>query len=518
MAITEIIPIIETVNKIIRLAAYCRVSSDSTDQLHSFATQIRYYKDFEQKNPQYKLVDIYADEGITGTSMENRDELKRLIRDCQKGLIDRVIVKSVSRMARNTQELLTIVRVLKDCGVSVYFEKEGIDTDKINSELIVTFPGMAAQQESEAISGNLRWSYKKRMESGEFNTTSPAYGFNLVNGELVINEVEAEVVRRIFDLYLRGIGKQTIAKMLTEEGIKRRDGSTKWHINSVGYILGNERYIGDALLQKKYTTDILPFRRLRNNGERPKYYIENANPAIIDKKTFEAVQRLKTSRQIPERKTKVTNPLTGTVKCGDCGRLFRRMNQGKNPIPIWICNGRAKYDTDCGKIQISEVRIHDAFVRMLSKLKDNSEMLLGTLIKDIATLQSKTCLNGDRIKEIDKEIADLSAQNLVIVRLHTSGFLPPADYSAQISEIDSKIKMLRSERKKKLSEDTDDDQLDSIRELLDIVKEYEPSYNFDAELYRQIVKSITVVSNCEIRFRLIGGIEFTERINEKSEV
>ena len=516
MAITEIISIIETVNKIIRLAAYCRVSSDSEDQQHSFATQIRYYKEFERNNPQYQLVDIYADEGITGTSMENRDELKRLIRDCKKGLIDRVIVKSVSRMARNTQELLTIIRVLKDCGVSVYFEKEGIDAEKINSELIVTFPGMAAQQESEAISGNLRWSYKKRMESGEFNTTSPAYGFNLENGELVINETEAEIVRRIFNLYLSGIGKQTIAKMLTQEGVMRRNGSTKWHTSTVGYILSNERYIGDALLQKQYTTDTLPFRRLRNHGEKQKYYVENANPAIIDRKTFETVQCLNESRKSTESKKPDTNPLTGTIKCGDCGRMFRRMNRGNKTV--WMCNGRSKDYSDCAMERISEASIHESFVRMLWKLKDNSQMLLGTLIKDIETLQSKASNNGDRIKEIDKEIADLSAQNLVIVRLHTSGVLPSADYSAQISEIDAKIKMLRAERKKRLSEDVEDQQLDSIRELLDIVNEYEPSYEFNAELYRQTVENITVISNSEIRFRLIGGIEFTERISNKNEV
>lgn len=197
----------------IRLAAYCRVSSDSEDQLHSFAAQIRYYKDYERRHPQYRLVDIYADEGITGTCMDKRDDLHRLIRDCKKGLIDRIIVKSVSRFARNTQELLATIRFLKDIGVSVYFEEQGIDTDKLNSEMIVTFPGMAAQQESESISGNMRWSYKKRMESGDFNCCAPAYGFDLIDGNLVINETEAVVVRRIFSMYLQGYGKQAIADL-----------------------------------------------------------------------------------------------------------------------------------------------------------------------------------------------------------------------------------------------------------------------------------------------------------------
>ena len=163
----------------LRLAPYCRVSSDSADQLHSFAAQIRYYSDYAKKHPEYQLVDIYADEGI-------------------------IIVKSVSRMARNTEELLVMIRMFKDIGVSVYFEEQGIDTEKLNMEMIVTFPGMAAQQESVNISGNLRWSYQKRMQSGNFNCTCPAYGFDLKDGELVINETEAAVIRRIFDLYLQG--------------------------------------------------------------------------------------------------------------------------------------------------------------------------------------------------------------------------------------------------------------------------------------------------------------------------
>ena len=206
-AITEITSSQQTAN-VIRLAPYCRVSSDSEDQLHSFAAQIQYYTEYAQRNPQYQLVDIYADEGITGTSMEKRDDFHRLMRDCKKGLIDRIIVKSVSRFARNTEELLATLRMLSEIGVSVYFEENAIDTAMMNSEMIVTFPGMSAQQESISISENMRWSYKKRMESGEFNCCAPAYGFSLVNGQLEINEAEAAVVQRIFSLYLHGVGKQ----------------------------------------------------------------------------------------------------------------------------------------------------------------------------------------------------------------------------------------------------------------------------------------------------------------------
>ena len=209
----------------IRLAAYCRVSSDSSDQLHSFAAQIKYYSEYCKRHPEYKFVDIYADEGVTGTSVEKRSEFRRMLRDCKKGLIDRIIVKSISRFARNTEEMLTALRALEEMGVSVYFEEQGLDTKSMNSEMFATFPGMIAQQESESISQNMRWSYKKRMESGEFNCCAPAYGFDLINGKLVVNKTEAAVIRRIFDLYLQGIGTQKIADLLGCGTVKKNDGT-----------------------------------------------------------------------------------------------------------------------------------------------------------------------------------------------------------------------------------------------------------------------------------------------------
>ena len=296
-------PTIQVTAKKIRLAPYCRVSSDSADQLHSFAAQIRYYSDFTSKHSEYELVDIYADEGITGTDMSKRDDFLRLLRDCKKGLIDRIITKSVSRFARNTEELLETLRMLKSIGVSVYFEEQGIDTNKMNMEMIVTFPGMAAQQESETISGNLRWSIRKRMESGEYNCTYPAFGFNQKNGVMTINETEAIVVRRIFDLYLQGYGLQKIAALLNAEGIPRREGQSRWYNCTVKYILKNERYMGDAVLQKKYRTDTLPYKQKNNHGERQQYYVENSNPPIISKETFLKAQEMLRSKKAPTERT-----------------------------------------------------------------------------------------------------------------------------------------------------------------------------------------------------------------------
>lgn len=421
MNITEITTVKEKADTVLRLAAYCRVSSDSKDQLHSFAAQIRYYTDYAKRHPEYRLVDIYADEGLSGTSMKKRDELNRLLRDCKKGKVDRVIVKSVSRFARNTQELLTMLRMLKELGIGVYFEEQGIDTDKLNMEMIVTFPGMAAQQESESISGNMRWSYKKRMESGEFNSCKAAYGFDLVDGKLAINEAEAVVVRRIFDLYMQGYGKQTIANMLNEEGIPRKREEGKWHHSTILYILNNERYMGDALLQKAFTTETLPFKQVTNHGEKPQYYVENANPAIVSKEVYQAAQALQKTKQGTQSSTPGGYPLSKLLLCPDCGRAFRRqMVAGK---VYWLCSGQSSGETSCQSRRVREDMVYDTFTTMVYKLHDNRSSLLGTMIHQLELMQSRSGGVHEAIYEIDKQIADLATQNHVLARLHTNGIL-----------------------------------------------------------------------------------------------
>lgn len=513
MNVTEITAVPKEENKVIRLAAYCRVSSDSADQLHSFAAQIRYYKDYEHKHPEYKLVDIYADEGLTGTSAEKRDELNRLIRDCQKGKIDRIIVKSVSRFARNTQDLLICIRMLKEIGISVYFEEQGIDTDKLNSEMIVTFPGMAAQQESESISGNMRWSYKKRMEAGEFNCCNPAYGYIMENGHLTVNESEARVVRRIFDLYLQGNGKQNIANTLNNEGVCRRYGKDKWYESTVHYILNNERYMGDALLQKSYTTETLPFKRKMNKGELPKYYVENSNPPIVSREIYQAVQTLQNSRKNVYSDSKGKYLLSKVMRCPDCGMTFRR--QIVKGTAYWLCSNKAAGMTECRPLRLRETAVYETFTMLVQKLTDNRKNLFGDLIRQAEAMQNRTSDNIDVICRIDKEIADLAAQNLIIARLHTNGVLNPAEFSAKSSEINNKISTLRTKRRQKLLEDENDAWLDTLNHLNEILESYEPCNDFDKELFGKIVVGITVNSNADLTFKLIGDVELTEEIPMK---
>ena len=510
-SITEITAKRQETAEPIRLAAYCRVSSDSDDQKHSYAAQIRHYTEYAQKNPQYTLVDIYADEGITGTSMKKRDDFNRLMQDCRKGKIDRIVVKTISRFARNTEEFLAALRMLSSLGISVLFEEQGIDTSKLNGEMIVTLPAMAAQQESVAISENIRWSYQKRMESGEFNCCCPPYGYDMEDGNLIINESEAAIIRRIFDMYLQGYGIKAITNKLNEDMILTRRKQIKWNQSTIRYILNNEKYMGDSILQKWFTSDTLPFRRIKNAGEKPKYYVENSNPAIVSRETYQAVQALQKKRKLKssgERK-KDSHVLIGMMRCAQCGRALRR--QLVDGTHYWLCTGKARGDTDCKIRRVHENEIYSAFMMMAEKLMDNRKYLITPLINQIEEMQYRTSGSQQRVKELDKEIADLGAQNLIISKLHGKGILNVAEYSAQSSEISNKISALRIERKKKLSEDEDEETLDELKTLDNILTEAEISCDFDKTLFEQIVESITV-GNDTITFKLLGGIELKEKL------
>lgn len=292
----------------LRVAAYARVSSDSDDQENSFAAQVRAYTELIASKPEWELADIYADEGITGTRVDKRGDFLRLMRDCRKGRVDRVITKSISRFARNSIDCLKAVRELRSLGVGVYFEKENINTAALSDELMLTFFASCAQQESFSISGNMRLGCQMRMKQGTYVASSAPYGYMLVDNRLRIEPEQAEVVRRIFDWYLSGKGMNEIAVELEAMGIARKDGKSGWNHTSISYILHNERYVGDKLFQKTFATETLPFRQVKNHGENDRYYIRDAHSPIVDRERFEQAQCL-----IAERKNHFVRPVSGTV-------------------------------------------------------------------------------------------------------------------------------------------------------------------------------------------------------------
>ena len=248
MATVKVIPPRTKRPERLRVAAYCRVSSDSADQLHSYATQIRSYTEYISQQDGWELVDIYADEGLTGTRIEQRTEFQRMMADCRRGKIDRILVKSISRFSRNTKDCLTALRELAKLGVTVKFEKENIDTGTLTTELMVSVSGSLAQQESISISQNQRMSYQRRMAKGEFITCHAPYGYTLCGKELRIDPEQAKTVQWIFGQYLAGWSSRKIADELTRKGVPSGAGNEAWSYNSVQYILKNEKNVGDTLL------------------------------------------------------------------------------------------------------------------------------------------------------------------------------------------------------------------------------------------------------------------------------
>ena len=290
----------------LKVAAYCRVSTDSEDQVESYKAQVAYYTDAIAKNPRWKLADIYADEGITGTMLKNRDNFNRMIRDCERGRIDYILCKSVARFARNTVDSLKMVRKLKAKGIGVYFEEQCLDTLKVENEMFLGLHSVMAQSESENISANVRWGIQQRMKSGTFKFRYNILGYEKgEDGEPKIVESEASTVRLIFEMYLKGSSLVQIRDYLKEHQILTRKGDTKWETMVVKSILTNERFCGDMLMQKTYVDNPINKKQCVNRGELPKYYIQNNHPAIIERSVFQAVQaemaRRTSKRRVSDR-------------------------------------------------------------------------------------------------------------------------------------------------------------------------------------------------------------------------
>lgn len=334
-----------------------------------------YYTDFIQSKDEWEFAGLYADEAVSGTTVDKRDDFQRLLADCRAGKIDRILVKSISRFARNTLDCLQTVRELKQLGVAVEFEKEGIDTGNMGSEMLLSILGSAAQEESLSISKNLKWSYRRRMKSGDFITSKDLLGYFFKNNTLVPNPKEVPIVEYIFNSYLSGKGTDEIADELNVANLKtNKKPSGRWHSTMIRYILSNEKYIGDSLVQKRYTPEDLPLRQKRNNGELSQYYIQNSHPAIISRETFEAVQQLlnrRRKRHPPSVEMQQT-PLRSTIRCALCGSYFHKhKSNGEN---CWFCALHRKSKDLCPMPNIREQEILMAFLSMYNKLLDNIDM------------------------------------------------------------------------------------------------------------------------------------------------
>lgn len=322
--------------KATRVAAYARVSSGKDAMLHSLSAQISYYSEMIQSRPGWLYAGVYSDEALTGTK-ENRRGFQALLEDCRAGKIDMVIVKSISRLARNTVTLLETVRELRSYGVDVYFEEQNIHTLSSEGELMLTILASYAQEESLSVSENQKWRIQKNFKEGK-PWNGAMLGYRNVNGTLTVIPEEAELVKRIFNMYLSGMGIQSIANTLNREGVSTRLGA-KFKYTGIHKMLRNEAYAGNLLLQKTFKDNHITKRTIINRGELPMYYVENAHEPIIPPETFKRVQEMIAQRAEkyapPATKSPLTYRFTSLITCAKCGKHFRRkLVRGK---PIWIC-------------------------------------------------------------------------------------------------------------------------------------------------------------------------------------
>lgn len=498
-------------NAQLRVAAYTRVSSNSDDQLNSFAAQNRYYAELISGKAEWRMVDIYADEGITGTSAAKREDFQRMMADCRRGLIDQILVKSISRFARNTKDCLEAVRELKELGVNVRFEREGIDTANVSSELITAIYAAFAQKESESISGNMRWSCQRRMEAGTYLTPSIPYGYRIINKEIVIVPEQAVTIRKIFQWYLDGNSKDRIARRLNEAGILSGQ-NKEWGKGGIHYILTNERYIGNSLWQKTYTSDTLPTTRHRNKGECEQYYAEGTHPPIIPREIFDQAQKLLKKREVDYRRRKCpgSHPLTGKIVCGYCGSPFRR-KEYRGEIR-WVCMGHERSGKDCPITPITGKTIYEAFCRLYYKLKHQSLPILEQMLETLRTIPDRRLLWSEDIVSLNKKISELSSQNQTLAFLKQNGLVDPDIFISKSNELTRQLRQAKLDKEKLMAAEGDAT-AHRTRELIALLEDG-PDFldRPDTELCGALVAEIIVESNDTLRFRLHNGLELRESI------
>lgn len=502
-------PVAERAHKL-RVAAYARVSSDSDDQLNSFAAQVEYYTNYIQSKDEWEFAGLYADEAVTGTSAEKRSDFQRLIQDCRAGKIDRVLVKSISRLARNTLDCIQTVRELKMLGVAIEFEKEHIDTGKMGSELMLSMLSAAAQEEALSISKNLKWSYQKRLNSGNFITCSAPLGYFLKDNQLIPDPEEVPVVQYIFNSYLSGKSITEIANDLNlMETTATKKKTTRWQHTVIRYMLTNEKYIGDSLFQKSYTPETLPLARVKNDGQLTQYYIKNSHPAIIDREKFEQVQRLITQKKDQHgTKTEIQKfPLSGILKCGLCGSAFHRhQDQRKNR---WYCYQHRKSKDLCSMGIIQQEEIYQAFLTLYNKLANNTE-IIRDMLSDLHALQDKVYFSNPDNLELNRQIAELVRQNHSLARLQTKGCIDSALYIEKCNLNNQKIGALRKELKQDQASDRIRQLIGKTELILEFLKDREPMLEFEESILKAMVQTIVIFPNT-ICFHLVNGLKLEEK-------
>ncbi len=477
----------------LRVAAYARVSTDREEQQTSFEAQVDYYTSLITANPQWRFVKVYADEGISGCRTDKRNGFQEMIADCDNGLIDLILTKSVSRFARNTVDSITAIRHLRELNIGVMFEKENINTMDAKGEVLLTIMASLAQQESQSLSQNVKLGIQYRYQQGHVQVNHNRFlGYTKdANGHLIIEEEEAKVVRRIYREYLEGASLNGIGRGLEADGILTGAGKKRWRPETVQKILKNEKYIGDALLQKTYTVDFLSKKRVKNTGIMPQYYVEGDHEAIIPKDIYMQVQeemlRRANLHSGAKRKKRVysnKHDLSGRVYCSKCGDIYRRViwNSHGNKYPVWMCCTRTEYGPgSCDGDAIKEADLHLSIMQAINRLLGNKDSVKETLASNIET--ALTEVDGIPIDEIDVRLEELQKELLKV-----------ANSKGNYDSITDEIYRLRELKQSAMVDSAEREglklRIDEMRQFLD--EQTESITEYDEKLTRRLIEKITV--------------------------
>ena len=507
-----------------RVAAYCRVSTDLKEQETSFESQVQHYTDTISKRSDWDLVDIYADDGISGTTTTKRTEFLRMINECMAGKIDMIITKSISRFARNTEDCLHFVRKLKDKGIAVYFETENIDTLGSGGELLLTILSGMAQDSSRNQSDVTKWGILRQFESGRVlvNTTRFLGYDKNEDGELIINEEQADLVRRVFREYLDGKSYNAIAKGLTKDKIKTVTGNEKWWDSTISGMLENEKYYGAALLQKTITVNFLTHKRTANKGQSQKYMINENHLPIISKEIFEKVQDEKERRALlrgnlvgDRHKYSSKYPFSAKVFCGNCGNIFKRRHWNSTNTSkkvVWQCKTYIMEGKDaCGAKAVDEIVLLDAFVRMFNGIFENRQSFIKTMTANIEII----ILQKPDIKEteaLDKRIVELKNALKKLIRFQVNNNADSEVYNEEYKSISEELGEVR---KKRLELDKVNDLKDGLKgrfdEIIQTINGRDSLLEeFDEEIFNALVEKIEILTPAHFVFELKSGLRVEE--------
>lgn len=516
-----LLPIADAVRQKKRVAAYARVSTDSEEQFTCYEAQVDFYTRYIQNNPEWEFVAVYADEGVTGTNTKRREGFNRMVCDALSGKIDLILTKSISRFARNTVDSLTTIRQLKEKGVEVYFEKENIYTLDAKGEVMLTIMSSLAQEESRSISENVTWGKRRSMEEGKFSLAYKRF-LGYAKGEDGLPKIvaeEAKIVREIYDRFLEGDTVRTIADSLTSRGIPTPAGKEKWSVSTIMSILQNEKYKGDALLQKTYTVDFLSKTIKKNEGEVPQYYIQNSHPAIIDPDTFELVQNEIKRRRPNRRHLHRCSPFARKIICGDCGGFYGQKvwhSGSKHCSHIWRCNQKYKNEVRCTTPNLREADIKDAFVIAFNQLLGDKKRYIAhfgellPLLADTSGLEKQLeVLEAQHTDKLDA-LRRYMEENTRQVQDQVEYNHRFREMSAECTELEERIKSIKQEilaqkgRKEQIRRC-----LNELRQCGDILGE------FDLDLWNATVESATITADRTFTIRFWDGTEIPVQLPNK---